>query len=199
MSERPVEAIERRAIGTLILHSSNARKHSAEQVSQIAASIAEWGWTYPVLIDEGDRIIAGHGRVLAARKLGIAEVPVIVARGWTQAQCRAYALADNQLALNASWDATLLKKEVGDLVGFGIDLTLVGFSVEELTELIPGVPEDLSFPESSPPPPDITLGRKQGVYREQYGVIVVCRDEAHQRETFERLTSLGYKPRIVVT
>ena len=86
--------IERRPIGALRPYERNARKHPPEQVAQIAASIREWGWTMPVLIDEQDLIIAGHGRVEAAKLIGIDTVPVIVARGWTEAQRRAYAIAD---------------------------------------------------------------------------------------------------------
>jgi ParB-like chromosome segregation protein Spo0J len=89
--------------------SRNARTHSPEQVDQISASIREWGWTIPVLVDDEGGIIAGHGRVLAAHKLAIAEVPVMVAAGWSEAQKRAYVLADNKLALNAGWDNDLLR------------------------------------------------------------------------------------------
>lgn len=100
----PASEIVTRPVGALIPYARNARTHSEEQVAQIAASIREWGWTNPVLIDEDAGVIAGHGRLMAARKLGITEVPCIVARGWTDAQKRAYVLADNQLALNAGWD-----------------------------------------------------------------------------------------------
>src|SRR6202047_346211 len=100
--------------------------HSAEQIDQIAASIREWGWTVPVLVDEADGIIAGHGRVLAAHKLGIAEIPVMVASGWSEAQRRAYALADNKLTLNAGWDNDLLRIELGDLQSLDFDLGLIG-------------------------------------------------------------------------
>ena len=98
------DKVERRSIASLVPYARNARMHSAEQIDQIAASICEWGWTVPVLVDEADGIIAGHGRVLAAHKLGIAEIPVMVAAGWSEAQKRAYVLADNKLALNAGWD-----------------------------------------------------------------------------------------------
>src|ERR1043165_7394931 len=101
MNSWPADQIERRPIGKLIPSARNARTHSPEQVEQIAASIREWGWTMPVLIDEVGGILAGHGRVLAARRLGVSEVPVIIARGWSDAQKRAYILADNKLAENA--------------------------------------------------------------------------------------------------
>ena len=99
--EWPAATIERRKVADLIPYANNARTHSDEQVAQIAASIKEWGWTNPILIDEAGGIIAGHGRVMAARKLGINEVPVMIAKGWSKAQTKAYVLADNQLALNA--------------------------------------------------------------------------------------------------
>src|SRR3954447_17961614 len=101
--------IVRRRYAALIPYARNARTHSEEQVAQIAASIREFGFTNPILIDEDGTIIAGHGRVLAAQKLAIAEIPVMVARAWTEAQRRAYVLADNQLALNAGWDMGLLR------------------------------------------------------------------------------------------
>src|SRR6187402_2647405 len=97
----PADAVERRPVASLVPFARNARSHSDEQVAQIAASIREWGWTVPVLVDEVGTIIAGHGRVLAAQRLGLAEIPVMVAAGWSEAKRRAYVLADNKLALNA--------------------------------------------------------------------------------------------------
>jgi hypothetical protein len=108
-SEWPADEVERRAVAALIPYARNARTHSPEQVDQIAASIREWGWTVPVLVDEQGGINAGHGRVLAAHKLAIDEVPVMVASGWSEAQKRGYVLADNKLALNAGWDDDLHK------------------------------------------------------------------------------------------
>ena len=116
----PADAVERRPVAALVPYARNARTHSDEQVAQIAASIREWGWTMPVLVDEAGTIIAGHGRVLAAQSLGIAEVPVMVAAGWSEAQKRAYVIADNKLALNAGWDEELLPVELGDLKGLGV-------------------------------------------------------------------------------
>ena len=91
----PADKIKRRKVDALIPYARNARTHSDEQVAQLAASIKEWGWTTPVLVDEDGEIIAGHGRVLAARKLGIKEIPTMTATGWTKAQTQAYVLADN--------------------------------------------------------------------------------------------------------
>lgn len=156
----PSDAPERRSVASLIPYARNARTHSEAQVAQIAASIREWGWTNPVLIDEAGGIIAGHGRVMAARKLKIEEVPCIVATGWTEAQKRAYVLADNQLAANAGWDMDLLKVEIGDLKTEGFDVGLIGFDADWLSTLMsdPGtdgltdpdeVPEVSQFPVSA--------------------------------------------------
>lgn len=119
----------------LIPYARNARTHSDEQVAQIAASIREFGFCNPVLVDAEDGIIAGHGRVLAARKLGMGEVPCIRLGHLTETQKRAYVLADNKLALNAGWDEEMLRFELGDLQADGFDLDLAGFSAEELDEL----------------------------------------------------------------
>jgi len=127
----PADKVERWPLDRLVPYARNARTHSDAQVAQIAGSIREWGWTTPVLVDETGMLIAGHGRVLAARKLGLNDIPVMVARGWTEAQKRAYALADNKLALNAGWDLELLKVELTDVKTMGADLGLVGFEDEE--------------------------------------------------------------------
>jgi ParB-like chromosome segregation protein Spo0J len=104
----PADRTEKWAVERLVPYARNARTHSPAQVDQIAASIREWGWTNPVLVDEAGTIIAGHGRVLAARKLRILDVPVMVAAGWTEAQKRAYTIADNKLTLNGGWDEDLV-------------------------------------------------------------------------------------------
>tara|TARA_R110000772_G_scaffold13110_1_gene39145 strand:- start:2336 stop:2971 length:636 start_codon:yes stop_codon:yes gene_type:complete len=133
----PADHVERRSVESLIPYARNARTHSDEQVAQIAASIKEWGWTTPVLVDENGQIIAGHGRVMAARKLGIEEVPVMIARGWTEAQRRAYVLADNKLALNSGWDDQLLKIELDSLKTEGFDMDLLGWDVLPEFEAVP--------------------------------------------------------------
>jgi DNA modification methylase len=132
----PADKVERRAITALIPYAKNSRTHSDEQVAQIAASMKEWGWTTPILVDEAGQIIAGHGRVLAARKLNYTEAPVMVATGWTEAQKRAYVIADNKLALNAGWDNEMLSLELGELGSLGFDLDLTGFSADEMRSLI---------------------------------------------------------------
>lgn len=129
----PATEVEMRAVDSLVPYARNARTHSPKQVDQIAASIQEWGWTVPCLIDEKGGMIAGHGRLLAAKKLGIADVPVMVALGWSEAQKRAYVLADNKLAENAGWDTDLLKLEFGELSALDFDLGLTGFDVNEVS------------------------------------------------------------------
>ena len=119
----------------LIPYARNSRTHSDEQVAQIAASIKEWGWTTPILVDETGGIIAGHGRLLAARKLKMEQVPTIEASGWTDAQKRAYVIADNKLALNAGWDVDALKLELQEIDLEGFDLQLTGFQIGELSAM----------------------------------------------------------------
>lgn len=134
----PADKIEKWSIDKLIPYARNARLHSDQQIAQIAASIKEWGWTTPVLVDEQGRIIAGHGRTLAAQKLKMQEVPVMVARGWSDAKQRAYVIADNKLALNSSWDEEMLRLELGELDAEGFDLELTGFVGDDLTEAMFG-------------------------------------------------------------
>jgi ParB-like chromosome segregation protein Spo0J len=131
----PADKVERWKIERLVPYARNARTHSDEQVAQIAASIREWGWTTPVLVDEDGGIIAGHGRTLAAQRLQMAEVPVMVARGWSDAKKRAYILADNKLALNAGWENELLNLELSELKELDFDLELIGFSADEIAAL----------------------------------------------------------------
>jgi len=144
----PADKVEQWPIDRLVPYAKNSRTHSEEQIAQIAASIKEWGFTTAVLIDEQGGIIAGHGRVLAARKLGMDTLPVMVAEGWSEPQKRAYVIADNKLALNAGWDNELLKLELRDLDLKGFDLTLTGFSLGEMAALFdepdfePGTEDD---------------------------------------------------------
>jgi DNA modification methylase len=132
----PADRIERRAIEELIPYARNSRTHSDAQVAQIAASIKEWGWTMPILVDEQGGIIAGHGRVLAARSLGHKDVPVVIASGWSDAKKRAYVIADNKLALNAGWDDEMLKLELKDLQAMDYEMDLIGFSAEDLEAML---------------------------------------------------------------
>ena len=139
----PQLSVVYRPVGDLIPYARNSRTHSDAQVAQIAGSIREFGFTSPVLIDEAGGIIAGHGRVLAARKLGMAEVPTIALAGLSEAQKRAYVIADNKLALNAGWDEELLKVELQDLTDAGLDIGVTGWSPEELNVLFNGWQSDI--------------------------------------------------------
>ena len=134
--------IEYRQVNALIPYARNAKQHSEAQVAQIAASIREFGWGAPILIDGQNNMIAGHGRLLAARKLGIAEVPVVPMKHLTDTQRRALILADNKIGENASWEDELLGIELADLKDAGFDLGLTGFSQEECEALIAGEDSD---------------------------------------------------------
>jgi site-specific DNA-methyltransferase (adenine-specific) len=128
--------ITEKDVTELIPYANNSRTHSDEQVAQIAASIKEFGWTNPILITDNS-IIAGHGRLMAARKLGMSKVPCIEVKNLTPAQVKAYIIADNKLALNAGWDNELLNIEFQELEQLGFDLELTGFSLEEINALKP--------------------------------------------------------------
>jgi ParB-like chromosome segregation protein Spo0J len=129
--------IEYVALDKLTPYARNSRTHSKDQVKQIAASIREFGFTNPVLIDDEGTIIAGHGRVLAAQHLQLTEVPCIRLSYLTETQRRAYVIADNKLALNAGWDEELLKLELEDLHLDGFDLGKIGFDAKELSDVMP--------------------------------------------------------------
>lgn len=135
LAERPKLEIVYRKTRELVPYARNARTHSDAQIAQIAASIREFGFTNPVLIDERDGIVAGHGRVLAAELLKLAEVPTITLRGLTENQRRAYIIADNKLALNAGWDLALLQLEIEALRSESYDVALTGWSDEELAKI----------------------------------------------------------------
>lgn len=155
--------VQQRKIEALIPYVNNSRTHSDEQVAQIAASVREFGWTNPILVDGQNGIIAGHGRLAAARKLGLAEVPVIVLDHLSDAQKKALVIADNKLASNAGWDDEMLRLELGDLQEMGFDATLTGFSTDELDALLnviegtDGLTDEDDVPEA-PDEPTTRLG-----------------------------------------
>ena len=153
--------LEHWPISQLQPYSRNARTHSREQVRQIAASIQEFGFTNPILVAEDGEIIAGHGRLMAAHDLGLTEVPVIVLGHLTAEQRRAYVLADNQLALNAGWDTSLLQQEVMALNLADFDLNLLGFDADELSSLMGGefdsAEEESEEPEDEGPDRGVAL------------------------------------------
>lgn len=154
LTGNPADKIEHWNIEKLIPYARNSRTHSDEQIGQIAASIKEWGWTTPILVDETGGIIAGHGRTMAAQRLKMTQVPVMVAKGWSDAKKRAYVIADNRLAMNAGWDNDMLAQEFKDLMEQGFDVELTGFSEEEIDALMPlELEEGLTDPDDAPEAP----------------------------------------------
>jgi DNA modification methylase len=151
--QTPEQQIEQIAIDKLVPYARNSRTHSPEQVAQIAGSIREFGFTNPVLIDADNGIIAGHGRVMAAQKLGMDKVPCIRLAHLTETQRRAYIIADNKLALNAGWDEEMLALELGELAELDFDMDLIGFSEDELAGLMAETTEGETDPDEVPEPP----------------------------------------------
>ena len=143
--------IEQRSVAKLIPYASNSRTHSDAQVAQIAASIKEFGWTNPILVSGDNSIIAGHGRLMAARKLEMEEVPVIVLDHLSKAQQRALVIADNQLAMNAGWDMNMLKAEIEDLNLENFNLELLGFDDDFLDGLLETAPSGGNTDEDAVP------------------------------------------------
>jgi DNA modification methylase len=192
----PADRVERRPVASLVPYARNARTHSDEQVAQIAASIREWGWTAPVLVDETGGIIAGHGRILAAQRLGLAEVPCMVAAGWSDAQKRAYVIADNKLALNAGWDDDLLRLELSDLRGFDFDLSLTGFADLEIDALLAEPTEGLTDPDEVPEAPAVPVTVPGDVWvmgRHR----IVC-GSSTEADTVDKVLA-GVRPHLMVT
>ncbi len=162
----PADKVEKWPIEKLVPYARNSRTHSEEQIAQIAASIREWGFTTAVLVDEVGGIIAGHGRVLAARKLGMEQLPVMVAKGWTDAQKRAYVIADNKLALNAGWDNEMLTIELNELLADGFALEMLGFDPKELGALLePEVVEGLTDEDAVPDVPEEPKTKLGDIYQ----------------------------------
>lgn len=173
-----------RRVDALIPYANNARTHDAGQIKQLAGSIREFGFTNPILIDGENGIIAGHGRLLAAAKLGMDQVPCIELAHLSPAQRRAYIIADNKLALNAGWDEDLLSIELEGLDADGFDLSLTGFSLDEIKGL--GEAEN-----------DLGDGGDAAsqIIPESWAVIVECTNEADQVDLIQRLQAEGRKVR----
>ena len=191
MENKPVKfddlSIEYRTIDELIPFINNARTHSDAQVAQLAASIREFGWTNPVLVDGANGVIAGHGRLHAARKLGMDRVPVIELGHLSPTQKRAYILADNRLAENAGWDDELLKLELEELRLADFDLTLTGFDDAALESLLTdeeggeGLTDDDAVPEVEEAP----ISRPGDIWL--LGEHKVLCGDATQAEAYQRL------------
>ena len=196
MKHWPADKVERRKVSDLTPYARNSRTHSDEQVAQIAASIKEWGWTVPVLIEPDGGIIAGHGRVMAAQRLGIDEVPCMIADGWSEGQKRAYIIADNKLALNAGWDDEMLKVEFAELGDMGFDLGLTGFGEMELGALLADKTEGLTDPDDVPEAPEIPVTVEGDVWLlGRHRIICGSSTEA---DTVEKVLN-GVEPHLMVT
>lgn len=195
MDARPDLLVEYRATPTLIPYARNARTHSAGQVAQLAASIREFGWTNPVLVDGDNGVIAGHGRLMAAQKLGLDTVPVIELAHLTEAQKRAYIIADNKLAEQAGWDKELLALEVGELGDLGVDLDLLGFDTAEIDSLLnDGAPDPRE--EETPVRPETPVTRPGDVWI--CGKHRVCCGSATEAADVSALFA-GVRPSLMVT
>jgi len=158
--------VKYRKIEDLIPYVNNSRKHSDEQVAQIASSIKEFGWTNPILIDGANSIIAGHGRLMAARKLKMEEVPTIELSHLTDTQRKALVIADNKLALNADWDTTLLTIELDELLKDGFALDILGFNADELNALLePEQVDGLTDEDAVPEVPDEPKTKLGDIYQ----------------------------------
>jgi DNA modification methylase len=153
-------------VDSLIPYVKNSRTHSPDQVAQIAASIKEFGWTNPILVDGDNGIIAGHGRLMAARKLGHKEVPTIELKDLTETQKKAYIIADNRLALNAGWDNEMLTIELNDLLADGFALDILGFDPKEIAALLePELVEGLTDEDAVPDVPEEPKTRLGDIYQ----------------------------------
>lgn len=158
--------IEKINIEQLLPYAKNSRTHDDAQVAQLAASIKEFGFNNPVLVDGEGTIIAGHGRVMAARKLGLNEVPAIKLGHLTENQKKAYIIADNRLALNAGWDTEMLTLEIKDLQSEDFDLSLMGFDEEELAKLLePEIVDGLTDPDAVPDVPEEPKTKPGDIYQ----------------------------------
>lgn len=157
----PATKIEMWAVEDLTPYVKNARMHPPEQIDQIAASMERFGFTIPMLVAEDGTIIAGHGRLMAAAQLGLAEVPVMVARGWSDEDRRLYTLADNRLAETSEWDPAMLQIEIDELrADYGVeDLSFIGFTEADLAGIMPALPPEVTEPEEK----SATLAARFGV------------------------------------
>lgn len=178
MNHNLAKQIEQRSVEELIPYARNARTHSEAQVTQLARSIEQFGFTNPVLIDAANSIIAGHGRVMAAKQLGMATVPCLRVDWLTEAQQRAYVLADNQLALQAGWDEDLLALELRDLQDLNFDMDLIGFDDSELDALMGGQTEERQKPEKK-------------LLDVKYQILVDCSNEKDQARILAKLEKEG--------
>lgn len=192
----PAYTIEAWPVERLKAYERNARKHSPQQLRQLRDSFQKFGQVWPILVREDGTIIAGHGRIEAAKTLGLTEVRVIVANGWSEEQCRAFGILDNKVALNSEWDEALLGAELADLSGFGIDLGMLGFDAQEVEDILPTGTDGLTDPDETPEPPVVPVSRAGDVWllgRHR----ILCGDST-KAEDVSRVLG-GVKPHLMVT
>ena len=183
-------------VADLIPYARNSRTHSDAQVAKIAASIREFGFLNPIIVDGANGIVAGHGRVLAAHKLALQVVPVIEASHLTEAQKRAYVIADNRLALDAGWDLEMLRVELTDLKGMDFDLSLTGFEIGELGKLMLDPSGGLTDPDAIPEPPAVPVSAVGDVW--QLGRHRIACGSSTDADTVTAVLA-GVKPHLMVT
>jgi 16S rRNA G966 N2-methylase RsmD len=184
-------------VSDLVPYINNSRTHSEEQTIQIASSISEFGFTNPVLIDDTNNLIAGHGRLLAAKKLGLEEVPAIVLTGLSKAQKKAYVIADNQLALNSGWDLDMLKIEIEGLKELDFDIGLLGFEDDFLDGLLEEEPaEGLTDEDEVPEPPETPISVLGDIW--QLGNHRLMCGDSTSIDAVDKLMD-GLKPNVVFT
>jgi DNA modification methylase len=193
----PADQVERRAIERLIPYATNPRLHTEADLGKIVASILKWGWTMPVLVDERGELISGHARVGAAMILELKSIPVIVAKGWSDEEKRAYRVADNQLAARASWDPGLLRDELRALDFADFDLGLIGFEPDQLETILAGLgTSGLTDPDSVPEVPDQPVTRPGDIWiLEEHRV--GCGDSTSKADVEPMLA--GSQPHLMVT
>lgn len=182
------------ATSDLIPHPTNPKEHPPEQVAQIVASIQAFGFNDPIAVDDNNVVIEGHGRLLAAQKLGLEKVPVLCLAHLSEAERRAYALAHNKLTLNSGWDSENLVLEIEALQDLAFEnLELTGFTLEELNGFQSGE-HDAVLPHTDMNDEKTEVSIQ---YQNQYGVIVTCNTEAEQERVFSELSEAGYVCKVV--
>jgi hypothetical protein len=177
--------IEQWAIERLKPYARNSRTHSAEQVEKIVASIRRFGFTNPILVAEDGTIIAGHGRTMAAKKLGLKTLPVIVASGWSAEERKAYVITDNKVALDAGWDEDILKLELGELAEANFDLSLTGFGEDDLNQLFGKVAESLQ--------------QQTPVIKTTFQILIECGSETEQLALLTELQGRAVECRALIS
>lgn len=175
--------LKNESIKELIPSATNARLHSEEQVNQIAASISEFGFNNPVLIDEKKEIIAGHGRILAAEILGLEKAPCITLSHLNAAQKKAYLIADNKLAENSTWDTILLKENISELKDLDFDIALLGFDDSELGQIFDETEKERK--------------EQRTILQAPYSILILCKDEPEMSQLFEEFQERGLQCKLL--